>query len=150
MFNTESQPTLQRIGRRLWRIGCRLYYPHTHTPIVDESGLESVLESADYSPKLADSNADSPKIGLWVWAFMQLQFCRTNSFAYIPPTRKLVPIGGSRWYRPPTQAFHVADTNMLASKKPHRPNTNPHVSLNANQWSMVWVGYTRFGGVNFI
>ena len=103
MFNTESWPTLQRIGRRLWRIGRRLwrngrrlwrigrrlwrigrrlwriglrlwrigrrlYYPHTHTPIVEESALESVLESADYSSKSADSNADSPKIGLWVWA----------------------------------------------------------------------------------
>ena len=69
MFNTESWLTLQRISRRLWRIGHRLYYPHTHTPIVEESALESVLESADYSSKSADSNADSPKVGLWVWAF---------------------------------------------------------------------------------
>ena len=45
---------------------------HTHTPIDEESGLESVLESANYSSKLADSNADSPKIGLWVWAFRYL------------------------------------------------------------------------------
>ena len=68
MFNTESRPTVQRIGRRLWRIGRRLYYPHTHTLIVEESALESVLESADYISKSVDSNADSPKIGLWVWA----------------------------------------------------------------------------------
>ena len=65
MFNTEGQPTVQRIGRRL-------YYPHTQTPIVEESALESVLESADFSSKLADSNANSPKIGLWVWAFRRL------------------------------------------------------------------------------
>ena len=45
---------------------------HTHTPIDEESGLELVLESADYSSKLADSNADSPKIGLWVWAIRYL------------------------------------------------------------------------------
>ena len=65
MFNTESRPTVQRIGLRLWRICRRFYYPHTHTPIVKESVLESVLESADYSSKSADSNADSPKVGLW-------------------------------------------------------------------------------------
>ena len=59
IFNTESRPTVQRIGRRLWRIDRWLYYPRTHTPIVEESALESVLESTDYSSKLADSNADS-------------------------------------------------------------------------------------------
>ena len=68
MFNTESRSTLQRIGRRLWTIGQRLYYPHTHTLTVEESALESVLESANYSSKSADSTAYSPKIGLWVWA----------------------------------------------------------------------------------
>ena len=69
MFNSESRPTLQRIGHRLWRIGLQLYYPHTHRLIVEESALESVLESADSSSKSADSNADSQKISLWVWAF---------------------------------------------------------------------------------
>ena len=67
MFDTKSRPILQRIGRRLWRIGRRLYYTHTHTPIVEESELES----ADYSSKSADSNADSPKVGLWVRAFRE-------------------------------------------------------------------------------
>ena len=68
MCNTESRPTLRRIGRRLWRIGKRLYYTHTHTPIVEESALESVLELADYSSESADSNADPEKIGVWVRA----------------------------------------------------------------------------------
>ena len=51
MFNTESRSTLQRIGGRfsmilyMWVWG--LYYPHTDTPIGEESVLESVLESAD-------------------------------------------------------------------------------------------------------
>ena len=57
MLNTESRPALQRIGRRLWRIGRQLYYTHTHTLIVEES----VLESADYSSKSANSNAILPK-----------------------------------------------------------------------------------------
>ena len=42
--------------------------PHTYRPIVEESAVESVSESADYSSKSDDSNADSPKIGLWVRA----------------------------------------------------------------------------------
>ena len=66
MFNTENWPTLRRIGRRLWRISRRLYYPHTHTPIVEESALKLVLELADYSSK----SADSPQIGVWVRAFI--------------------------------------------------------------------------------
>ena len=82
MFNRESQPTLQRIGRRLWRICGRLCYPHTHTAIVEESALESVLESADSN---ADSNAISPKIGLWVWAFRAFL-----TSAMIPMSFKLV------------------------------------------------------------
>ena len=45
---------------------------HIHTPIVDESVLESALESADS----ANSNADSPKIGVWVQAFnLQVVCC---------------------------------------------------------------------------
>ena len=71
MFNTESWPTLQRIGHQL-------YYPHTHTPIVKKSALESMLESSDYSSKSADSNADSPKIGLWVWALSLFFFKATK------------------------------------------------------------------------
>ena len=69
MFNTENRPTLLRIGHRLCRIGRRLYYTHTHTQILEELALESALESADYSSKSADSNAYSPKIGVWVRAF---------------------------------------------------------------------------------
>ena len=68
MFNTENRLTLRRIGRRLRRIGRRLYYTHTHTLIFEESALESALESADYSSESADSNAYSPKIGVWVQA----------------------------------------------------------------------------------
>ena len=41
----------------------------THTPIVEGLGLESALESANYSYETADSNADPPEIGVWVWAF---------------------------------------------------------------------------------
>ena len=37
--------------------------------IVEELALESELESADYSSELADSNANPPKIGVWVRAF---------------------------------------------------------------------------------
>ena len=33
MFKIESQPTLQRIDRRIWTISRQLYYPHTHTQI---------------------------------------------------------------------------------------------------------------------
>ena len=36
------------------------------TEIVEESVLKSVLESADYSSKSADSIAISQEIGLWV------------------------------------------------------------------------------------
>ncbi len=60
--------TLHRIGRRLWRIGRQLYYTHTHTPLLEESSLESALETADKSPESANSNAYSPKIGVWVRA----------------------------------------------------------------------------------
>ena len=74
MFDTENSPTLRRISRQLWRIGRRLYYTHTHTPLLEESALESVLESAlesaDYSSESANSNAYSPKIGVWVQAFI--------------------------------------------------------------------------------
>ena len=69
MLNTDSRPTLWKIGLRLWRIGVRLHNVHTHTTIVEELALESALESADYSSELADSNADPPKIGVWVRAF---------------------------------------------------------------------------------
>ena len=40
-----------------------------YTPIVGELALELALELADYSSKLADSNIDQPKIGVWVRAF---------------------------------------------------------------------------------
>ena len=39
----KNRPTLRRIGRQLWRIGRRLYYTHTHTPILEESVLESPI-----------------------------------------------------------------------------------------------------------
>ena len=68
MFNTENRPTLHRIGRQLWRIGRRLYYTHTHTSILEESALESALESADYSSESANFNDYSPRIGVWVRA----------------------------------------------------------------------------------
>ena len=61
MIDKESPPTLRRVGRRL-------YITHTHAAIVEELGLESALESADYSFESADSNAYSPKIGVWVRA----------------------------------------------------------------------------------
>ena len=72
MFNTENRPTVRVIGRRLWRIGRRLYSTHTHTPILEKSALESALESADSISESADSNAYSPKIGVWVWALNEL------------------------------------------------------------------------------
>ena len=90
MFNTESRPTLQRIGGRfsiivyMWVWG--LYYPHTDTPIVEESALESMLESADYSSKSADSHVDSPKIGLWVWGI------KAVGAACVPLTMKCEPL----------------------------------------------------------
>ena len=65
MFNTENRPTLHIIGRRL-------YYTHTDTLIVEESVLESTLESADYSSESVDSNTYSPKIGVWVRAFKEI------------------------------------------------------------------------------
>ena len=68
MFDMESRPTLWRVGRRLWRVGRLLHKAHTHTPIVEQLVLESALESADSSSQSADSNANSPKIGVWVWA----------------------------------------------------------------------------------
>ena len=78
----ESQPTLRRVGRRLSRVGRLLHKAHTHTPIFEQLVLETALESADSSSELADSsseladssseladsNANSPKIGVWVWA----------------------------------------------------------------------------------
>ena len=68
MFNTECQLTLRRIRRRLCRISRRLHYTRTHTLIVEEWVLESLLESADYSAESANSNANSPKISVWVRA----------------------------------------------------------------------------------
>ena len=61
IFNMDSQPTLQRVGRQLWRVGQRLHNACTHTPIVEELALDSALESADYSPESADYNANPPK-----------------------------------------------------------------------------------------
>ena len=74
MFDKESQPTLCRVSGRLWRVGGRLYIAHTQATIVEESGLESALESADYSSESADSNADPPKIGVWVRALTVTNF----------------------------------------------------------------------------
>ena len=62
MLDKESRPTLRRVGRRL-------YIAHTHAPIIEELGVESVLESADYSSESADSNVDPLKIGVRVRAF---------------------------------------------------------------------------------
>ena len=77
MFNMENSQTLRRIGKRLWRIGRRLYYTHTHTPILEESALELALESTDYSSE----SAYSPRIGVWVRSFRALdgapQCCMT-------------------------------------------------------------------------
>ena len=68
MFETESRPTL-------WRVGWRLYFAHTHTPIVEELELELALESADYGYKSANSSTDPTKIGVWVRAFNQAMLC---------------------------------------------------------------------------
>ena len=43
-----------------------ILYPYPHTPIFEESMLESAIESVD-------SNADSPKIGVWVRALSLYQ-----------------------------------------------------------------------------
>ena len=50
MFDKESRPSQRRVGRRLWRVGQRLYIAHTHAPIVEELGLESALESPIIAP----------------------------------------------------------------------------------------------------
>ena len=47
---------------------------HTHTPIVEESALELALELADSSSESANSDADSPKIGVWVQALRLVYF----------------------------------------------------------------------------
>ena len=73
MFNTESWPTLQKVGRQLWRNSRRLHYTHTDTPLVEGSVLELALELADYSADSADSNADYQKIDVLVLAFSVLQ-----------------------------------------------------------------------------
>ena len=67
MFDMESQPSLRRVSR-LWRIGRQLYIVCTHTPIVEELELESVIESVDYGYEPANSNADPTKIHVWVRA----------------------------------------------------------------------------------
>ena len=54
MFDTESWPTLDESAA---------YIAHAHTLIDVVEELE--LELADYSYKLANSNADRPKIGVW-------------------------------------------------------------------------------------
>ena len=56
MFNTENRLTLQRVGRRLWRISRRLFYTNTHTSIL-ESALESFVAPSwpILMPKLQES-----------------------------------------------------------------------------------------------
>ena len=48
----------------------------------------------------------------------------------------------------PTRAFRITDTNMMVSKKPHGPNTNPNVSPNA--WVTFALGshWVRVGHVS--
>ena len=48
-----------------------------------------------------------------------------KTLAYIPLQCKFIRVGLSRWFRPPTQAFGVGDTNMLVSKNLRGPNINP-------------------------
>ena len=43
--------------------------------IVEESALESALELAGYSSESADSNADSPKIVVWLGEMSKSPFC---------------------------------------------------------------------------
>ena len=47
---------------------------------------------------------------------------------------------------PTTRVFHIAYTNMLASKKPQRPNANhcrSNVSPHLSWWNIIRIGYTR-------
>ena len=64
MFNTDGQPTLSRVG---------CHYGESVKNNIPTDGLlltsvDSELESADSS---ADSNADPPKIGVWVQAIQR-------------------------------------------------------------------------------
>ena len=46
--------------------------PHnapSHTPMVEELALETALEWADHNSESTDSNADPPKIGVWIQTF---------------------------------------------------------------------------------
>ena len=42
--------------------------------------------------------------------------------AYIPPEQEPICVWAPRWFKLTTRAFRVANTNMLVSKQPHRPN----------------------------
>ena len=77
MFDRESRP-------KLWRVGQRFYIARTHTPIIEGLGLELALESADSSSESADSNADPPKIGVWVRAFTELLFTIASENSFSP------------------------------------------------------------------
>ena len=59
MFNTGIWPTLQRVCRRLWRVGRRLPNALTHTTSVEELAPELALESADYSFESAYYSSES-------------------------------------------------------------------------------------------
>ena len=59
-------------------------------------------------------------------------------------------IGALHWVWPPARAIRVADTNMLVSEKPCRPNPTPNASLECptqapTRASGIWfrIGYVR-------
>ena len=86
----DSRPTLRRDGRRLWRVDLRFFIARTHTPIVERLWLELVLESADYSSESAVSNADPPKIGVWVRAFRHMNCIRCMNMNMQKTTNKSI------------------------------------------------------------
>ena len=83
------------------------------------------------------------------------------SIPYIPLQCETIPVGSSRWVRPPTRGIRVAntnmlvaDTNMLVSKSLADPtralmqanNAQRKPSMpNASRWNLVRVGNARIG-----
>ena len=58
--------------------------------------------------------------------------CIKCGHEYIPPERKSIWVGASRWSRFPMRAFHIGDTNILVSKK---QNANPEIHVTSLHWA---------------
>ena len=60
--------------------------------------------------------------------------------AYIPPQCEPLHARASRWEIPPTRDFRVANTNIVVSKKPGRPNAKLG-GPNTSRWNIVRFKY---------